>query len=75
MDYLESDLFFCFNNLMIEVRYIYIIHITITCRDGFLRELDKELSGISGKVHTYAKVLKEIDPDVWQHLEDQGLNH
>jgi hypothetical protein len=30
-------------------------------RDGFLRELDKELSGISGKVHTYAKVLKEVD--------------
>lgn len=29
-DYLESDLFFCFNNLMIEIR------------DGFLRELDKE---------------------------------
>lgn len=36
--YLESDLFFCFNNLMIEIR------------DGFLRELDKEDSGITGKV-------------------------
>ena len=36
--YLESDLFFCFNNLMIEIR------------DGFLRELDKEKSGITGKV-------------------------
>jgi hypothetical protein len=29
-EYLESDLFFCFNNLMIEIR------------DGFMRELDKE---------------------------------
>ena len=29
-DYLESDLFFCFSNLMMEIR------------DGFLRELDKE---------------------------------
>ena len=32
--YLESDLFFCFNNLMTEIR------------DGFLRELDKENTGI-----------------------------
>jgi len=38
VEYLESDLFFCFNNLMIEVR------------DGFLRELDKEESGITGRV-------------------------
>jgi len=30
LDYLESDLFFCFNNLMTEIR------------DGFLRDLDKE---------------------------------
>ena len=36
--YLESDLFFCFNNLMIEIR------------DGFLREMDQEHSGITGKV-------------------------
>lgn len=36
--YLESDLFFCFNNLMIEIR------------DGFMRELDREASGISGRV-------------------------
>jgi hypothetical protein len=36
--YLESDLFFCFNNLMIEIR------------DGFLRELDKEKNGISGRI-------------------------
>jgi TBC1 domain family member 13 len=33
-DYLESDLFFCFSNLMQELK------------DGFLRELDKEDSGL-----------------------------
>lgn len=32
--YMESDLFFCFSNLMSELK------------DGFLRELDKEDSGI-----------------------------
>jgi len=40
--YLESDLFFCFTNLMIELR------------DGFLREMDHEDSGISGKVGAFA---------------------
>lgn len=40
--YLESDLFFSFTNLMIEIR------------DGFLRELDKESSGIAGKVNRFA---------------------
>jgi hypothetical protein len=44
-EYLESDLFFCFNNLMIEIR------------DGFLRELDKEKSGITGRVETFSKIL------------------
>jgi len=32
--YMESDLFFCFSNLMSEIK------------DGFLRDLDKEDSGI-----------------------------
>jgi hypothetical protein len=34
-------------------------------RDGFLRELDKESSGISGKVENYAKILKVVEPDIW----------
>lgn len=38
VDYLESDLFFCFTNLMTEIR------------DGFMRDMDKEESGISGQV-------------------------
>ena len=57
-EYMESDLFFCFNNLMIEIR------------DGFMRELDKEKSGISGKVATFAKILKVVDPLVYNNLEE-----
>jgi hypothetical protein len=60
---MESDLFFCFNNLMIEIR------------DGFLRELDKEKSGITGRVATFAKILNVVDPAVWNNLEEQGVNH
>jgi len=56
-------MFFCFNNLMIEIR------------DGFLRELDRESSGITGKVYIYAKILKQVDPLVYQHLEANGMNH
>lgn len=36
--YHESDLFFSFSNIMIELR------------DGFLRELDKEKTGIQGRI-------------------------
>ena len=36
--YHESDLFFSFSNIMIELR------------DGFLRELDKEKNGIQGRI-------------------------
>jgi hypothetical protein len=38
LKYYESDLFFSFSNIMIELR------------DGFLRELDKEQSGIQGRI-------------------------
>jgi hypothetical protein len=62
-EYLESDLFFCFNNLMIEIR------------DGFLREMDKEETGINGKIATFSAILKVVDPYVWNNLEAQGVNH
>ena len=50
LEYLESDLFFCFTNLMTEIR------------DGFMRDMDKEESGISGKVAAFAAILRIIDP-------------
>jgi hypothetical protein len=62
-DYLESDLFFCFNNLMIEIR------------DGFLRDLDKERSGITGRIKTFSEILKVVDPHVYHNLEEQNVNH
>jgi hypothetical protein len=62
-EYLESDLFFCFTGLMTEIR------------DGFLRELDKEESGISGRVATFASLLKALEPRIFANLEKQGVNH
>ena len=59
VEYLESDLFFCFTNLMTEIR------------DGFMRDMDKEESGISGQVQGFANVLKIIDPKVYNNLEAQ----
>jgi hypothetical protein len=42
LEYFESDLFFCFTLLMAEIR------------DGFLRTMDNEPSGINGKIRTFA---------------------
>ena len=62
-EYLESDLFFCFSALMTEIR------------DGFIREMDQEHSGIMGKVKVFATKLKEIDPLLVRNLDNQGVNH
>ena len=43
--YLESDLFFCFTNLMIEIR------------DGFIRDMDREETGITGRVKVFSDIL------------------
>lgn len=61
-EYLESDLFFCFSNLMSELK------------DGFMRDLDKESSGIDGKCKGFAKVLQVVDPQVHRKLEDENVN-
>lgn len=55
--YMESDLFFAFNNLMGEIR------------DGFQRDLDKEQTGIKGKVAAFYDILQEVDLEMWEHLE------
>ena len=51
-EYLESDLFFCFSNLMAELK------------DGFMRDLDKEKSGIDGKCKAFDNVVRLVDPEV-----------
>ena len=43
--YLESDLFFCFTNLMTEIR------------DGFIRDMDREETGITGRVKVFSDIL------------------
>ena len=56
-EYLESDVFFCFSNLMSELQ------------DGFLRDLDKEKNGIDGKCKRLVGMIKLVDPPVWEKLE------
>lgn len=55
--YLESDLFFCFSNIMSELK------------DGFLRDLDKESSGIFGKCKTIETIIRKLDPPVFSALK------
>ncbi len=55
-DYFESDLFFCFTHLMSEIR------------DGFLRAMDSEATGINGKIRTFAEFMEKIDPELASHL-------
>ena len=61
-EYLESDLFFCFSNLMAELK------------DGFIRDLDKENTGINGKCKNFQNVLKLVDPPVHEKLTFEKVN-
>lgn len=59
--YMESDLFFCFSNLMSEIK------------DGFLRDLDKEESGIQGKCFAIEEIVRVIDPKVYNKLKRENV--
>ena len=61
--YVESDLFFCFQNLMIELK------------DGFLRELDKESNGIYGRIKQYAEIMKAVEPHAYHTIETNQVTH
>lgn len=61
-EYLESDVFFCFSNLMSELK------------DGFLRDLDREKNGIDGKCKRLVSILKLVDPPVYEKLERERVN-
>ena len=61
-EYLESDVFFCFSNLVSELK------------DGFLRDLDQEQSGIDGKCRKMLQVLKIVDYPVFEKLEQERIN-
>jgi hypothetical protein len=60
-EYLESDLFFVFNNLMQELK------------DGFTRALDKEKCGIDGKCRAYVNILRVVDPLVHRKLIEEKI--
>ena len=49
-DHFESDLFFCFTNLMSEIR------------DGFLRTMDSEHTGINGKIKNFEQLMAKLEP-------------
>ena len=42
----------------------------VDLRDGFLRELDNEDSGLNGHIELYTLVLSTIDPDLYEVISD-----
>ncbi|XP_041986626.1 TBC1 domain family member 13 [Aricia agestis] len=59
--YAEADCFFCFTNLMAEIR------------DFFIRTLDETESGINYMMNKLSVCVKENDRAVWDRLEKQEL--
>ena len=41
-------------------------------RDGFLRELDKEASGIQGHIFHYDKILRMVDNQLWSAIAQKA---
>lgn len=52
----EADTFFCFTNLMAEIR------------DVFIQSLDDSESGLSGKMEAFSRTLRQHDPELAEHL-------
>lgn len=62
VEYFESDLFFCFTQVISDLR------------DSFLRTLDNENTGINGKVAEFDYLVMKIDPELHTHLSNEGLD-
>jgi hypothetical protein len=62
LEYFESDLFFCFNTVVSEIR------------DSFVRTMDNEHSGINGKVAEFDFIMMKCDPELHAHLANEGLD-
>jgi len=60
--YAEHDTFFCFTNLMSEIR------------DNFCKTLDKAESGIGGNMQRLNQLLKQKDKELWARLEQQTMD-
>lgn len=59
--YLESDLFYCFENFMLEVKDIY------------LKENDNSSRGIHGIVKLIENLLEYFDPELNNHFKEIGI--
>ncbi|CAL1527388.1 unnamed protein product [Lymnaea stagnalis] len=60
-EFAEADSFFCFTQLMSEIR------------DFFIKTLDDSQFGIGSKMNQLMDMLKELDRPLWQRLQDQEL--
>jgi len=61
-DNAEADTFFCFTNLMSEIR------------DNFCKTLDKSVIGITGLMAKLNGLLKVKDFELWENFESKSLN-
>ncbi|XP_052790788.1 TBC1 domain family member 13-like isoform X2 [Mya arenaria] len=60
-EFAEADSFFCFTNLMSEIR------------DNFIKSLDDSQCGIGNQMSQLMSMLKEKDSTLWYRLQEQDL--
>ncbi|XP_077974526.1 TBC1 domain family member 13-like [Styela clava] len=60
-EHAECDTFFCFTNLMSEIR------------DNFIKTLDHSMTGIGGTMDKVSNLVKTCDPKVWLRLDSQSI--
>ena len=60
-EYAEADCFFCFTNIMSDIR------------DFFIKSLDEAESGINAMMGKLMSRLENLDPDVKDVLDNQGI--
>jgi len=53
---IEADAFYCFLNIMGEVK------------ENFIKSLDNTGIGIKSKMALFDDLLKIVDPELWQHF-------
>lgn len=61
VEYAEADTFFCFTNLMAEIR------------DFFIKSLDEAEFGINSMMSKLTQQVKSNDHEVWMRLQHQDL--
>lgn len=55
-EYFESDLFFCFSMVMSDLR------------DGFIRTMDSEDTGINGRIKKFIQFFEQVDGQLINHI-------